>query len=90
VTSFDEIDHQALMGRVRDRIGDKRVLGWVTAFLRAGILTETGHNRETITGTPQGSLCSAEHNDPYEQCWLMRSVDLSGLVSGGSVVERCA
>ena len=25
---FDEIDHTALMGRVRDRIGDKRVLGW--------------------------------------------------------------
>jgi len=55
---FDEIDHQALMGRVRDRIGDKRVLGWVTAFLRAGILTETGLNRETITGTPQGGILS--------------------------------
>jgi RNA-directed DNA polymerase len=25
---FDEIDHSALMGRVRHRIGDKRVLGW--------------------------------------------------------------
>jgi len=39
---FDQIDHQALMGRVRVRVGDKRVLGWVTAFLRAGILTEEG------------------------------------------------
>ncbi len=55
---FDEIDHQALMGRVRRRVGDKRVLGWVTAFLRAGILTETGLNRETITGTPQGGILS--------------------------------
>ena len=55
---FDEIDHQALMGRVRDRIADKRVLSWVTAFLRAGILTETGLNRETITGTPQGGILS--------------------------------
>jgi RNA-directed DNA polymerase len=44
------------MGRVRDRIADKRVLSWVTAFLRAGILTETGLNRETITGTPQGGI----------------------------------
>ncbi len=26
---FDEIDHRALMGRVRCRIGDKRVLGLV-------------------------------------------------------------
>lgn len=55
---FDEIDHQALMGRVRGRIGDKRVLGWLSAFLRAGILTETGLNRETITGTPQGGILS--------------------------------
>ena len=39
---FDEIDHTALMGRVRRRIGDKRVLGLVKAFLRAGILTEGG------------------------------------------------
>ncbi len=55
---FDEIDHNALMGRVRDRIGDKRVLGWVKAFLRAGILTEDGLNRNTITGTPQGGILS--------------------------------
>jgi RNA-directed DNA polymerase len=55
---FDEIDHTALMGRVRDRIGDKRVLGWVKAFLRAGVLTEDGLNRDTITGTPQGGILS--------------------------------
>lgn len=55
---FDEIDHTALMGRVRDRIGDNRVLGWVKAFLRAGILTEDGRARETITGTPQGGILS--------------------------------
>jgi len=55
---FDEIDHTSLMGRVRDRIGDKRVLGWVKAFLKAGILTEEGLDRETITGTPQGGILS--------------------------------
>ncbi len=55
---FDEIDHTALMGRVRRRVADKRVLGLVTAFLRAGTLTETGLNRETITGTPQGGILS--------------------------------
>ena len=55
---FDEIDHGALMGRVRDRIGDRRILGWVKAFLRAGILTEEGSHRETITGTPQGGILS--------------------------------
>lgn len=55
---FDEIDHTALMDRVRHRIGDKRVLGWVKAFLRAGILTEEGLSRETTTGTPQGGILS--------------------------------
>jgi RNA-directed DNA polymerase len=55
---FDEIDHIALMGRVRDRVGDKRVLGLVKAFLRAGVLTEDGSDRETITGTPQGGILS--------------------------------
>jgi RNA-directed DNA polymerase len=55
---FDEIDHTALMGRVRRRVADKRVLGWVKAFLKAGVLTEDGLNRETITGTPQGGILS--------------------------------
>jgi RNA-directed DNA polymerase len=39
---FDEISHPALMDRVRDRVGDKRVLALVKAFLKAGILTEDG------------------------------------------------
>ncbi len=55
---FDQIDHTALMGRVRDRVGDKRVLSLVKAFLRAGILSEDGVNRDTITGTPQGGILS--------------------------------
>jgi RNA-directed DNA polymerase len=55
---FDEIDHTALMGRVRRRIGDKRVLGLVKRFLRAGVLGEDGRARETITGTPQGGILS--------------------------------
>jgi RNA-directed DNA polymerase len=55
---FDEIDHTALMGRVRRRVGDKRVLGWVKAFLRVGVLSEDGARRETITGTPQSGILS--------------------------------
>ena len=55
---FDEIDHTALMDRVRGRIADKRVLGLVKAFLKAGVLTEDGLNRDTRTGTPQGGILS--------------------------------
>ena len=55
---FDRIDHTALMDRVRRRIGDKRVLSLVKAFLKAGILSEDGADRETLTGTPQGGILS--------------------------------
>ncbi len=55
---FDEIDHTALMDRVRDRIADKGVLALVKAFLGAGVLSEDGTSRETITGTPQRGILS--------------------------------
>jgi RNA-directed DNA polymerase len=55
---FDTIDHTALMGRVRRRVGDKRVLALVKAFCKAGILTELGEREETRTGTPQGGILS--------------------------------
>jgi RNA-directed DNA polymerase len=55
---FDTIDHTALLGRVRRRVGDKRVLALVTAFCKAGILTETGHTQDTSMGTPQGGILS--------------------------------
>jgi len=55
---FDEISHPALMDRVRRRVGDKRVLALVKAFLKAGILGEDRMLRETNAGTPQGSILS--------------------------------
>jgi RNA-directed DNA polymerase len=56
---FDRIDHVALMGRVRERVGDKRVLALVKAFLRAGIMTEQAGFEDTVTGTPQGGIVTA-------------------------------
>jgi len=55
---FDEISHTALLERVRGRIGDKRVLALVKAFLKAGILVEGGAVKESRTGTPQGGILS--------------------------------
>jgi RNA-directed DNA polymerase len=55
---FDEISHSGLLERVRGRVGDKRVMGLVKAFLKAGILTEGGAERDTNTGTPQGGIVS--------------------------------
>jgi RNA-directed DNA polymerase len=55
---FDEISHSALLNRVRRRVGDKRVLALVKAFLKAGILGEDRVLRENNAGTPQGSILS--------------------------------
>jgi RNA-directed DNA polymerase len=55
---FDEIDHTALMDRLRVRIKDKRICSVVKAFLKSGILTELGDKEETYTGTPQGGILS--------------------------------
>jgi RNA-directed DNA polymerase len=57
---FDSISHPALMGRVRGRVKDKRVLGLVKSFLKAGVLTETGHREDSFTGTPQGGILSPQ------------------------------
>ncbi len=66
---FDELDHSAILDRVRRRVVDKRVLGLIKAFLKAGILTEQGGLERTITGTPQGGILSP----------LMANVALSAL-----------
>ena len=74
---FDEIDHTALMDRVRRRIEDKRVLALVKAFLKAGVLGIEGVDRETLTGTPQGGILSpllanlalTVLDEHFEQAW---------------------
>jgi RNA-directed DNA polymerase len=55
---FDEIDHVALMERLRMRIKDKRTCSLVKAFLKSGVLTELRMKEETLTGTPQGGILS--------------------------------
>jgi RNA-directed DNA polymerase len=55
---FDEIDHTALMGRLRARISDKRLLSLVKAFLHAGVMTQGGEREDTLTGTRQGGILS--------------------------------
>jgi RNA-directed DNA polymerase len=55
---FDRISHSGLLDRVRARVKDKRVVGLVKAFLKAGIMTESGDFQDTHTGTPQGGILS--------------------------------
>jgi RNA-directed DNA polymerase len=50
---FDEISHAGIVSRVRRRVGDRRVLVLVKAFLKAGILTKDAQLKDTTTGTPK-------------------------------------
>jgi len=55
---FDELSHSAVLDRVRRRVGDKRVLALIKAFLKAGIMSEAGQIQGTVSGTPQGGIAS--------------------------------
>jgi RNA-directed DNA polymerase len=54
---FGAIPHSGLMSAVEERISDRRLLGLLRAFLRAGVL-ESGTVRREVTGTPQGGPLS--------------------------------
>lgn len=54
---FDNIDHHLLMDRVRRRVGDKKVLRLVLAFLKAGVMAQ-GTFQRSEAGTPQGGIIS--------------------------------
>ena len=53
---FDNVRHGILMGQLRWRISDRRVLALLRAFLGAGVMKETGRLAATLTGTPQGGI----------------------------------
>ncbi len=81
---FDSISHPALMDRVRARVKDKRVLTLVRAFLKAGIMTESGDRRETHTGTPQGGIITPPTQWATRAWVTLRSVLILVLVVGGA------
>lgn len=55
---FDRIDHGQLMVEVARRVGNRRVLRLVRAFLKARVMREGGRFERTLTGTPQGGIVS--------------------------------
>jgi RNA-directed DNA polymerase len=54
---FDEVNHDRLIHRLSQRIGDKRVLRLIGKILRSGIMLG-GLVEQTVKGTPQGSPLS--------------------------------
>ena len=54
---FDNIDHNVLIGILRERIADERFLRLIRKFLNAGYMEEWKFNK-TYSGTPQGGIVS--------------------------------
>ncbi len=54
---FDRVNHDKLMARIAERVGDKRLLKLIRAFLTAGVM-EGGLVSPVDEGTPQGGPLS--------------------------------
>jgi RNA-directed DNA polymerase len=55
--SFDRVNHDKLMAKIAERVGDKRLLKLIRAFLRADVM-EGGLVSPVDEGTPQGGPLS--------------------------------
>ncbi len=54
---LDRVNHDKLMGAIAKRVGDKRLLKLIRAFLNAGVM-ENGLVSPSVEGTPQGGPLS--------------------------------
>lgn len=95
---FDSIPHGALMGLVRERIADGRILGLVEAFLQQGVVEATDWEavkRDGMApareGTPQGGVISPLlaniYLDPLD--WLMATAGYEMVRYADDMVVLC-
>jgi RNA-directed DNA polymerase len=87
---FDTVRWDLILKAVEAHTDARWVSLYVRRWLAAPLRLADGTIVERDRGTPQGGLCSAAHNDPYEQRWVMRSVGRYGLMTAISGVDHCA
>lgn len=67
---FDTVNHNKLISILNKEIKDGKVLSLIRKFLVSGVMVGE-HMEETEIGTPQGNLCRARHNPPYDEIDVM-------------------
>jgi RNA-directed DNA polymerase len=76
---FDTIPHDRLLGRIREKVADGRLLGLIESFLKAGIL-EGLQEWTPVAGAPQGAvlspLLSNVYLDPLDQLMVQRGLEM--------------
>ena len=55
---FDTVNHDRLMGQLREKIRDRKVLGLIRRYLQAGVVLPDGTREATPQGVPQGGPLS--------------------------------
>ena len=55
---FDTVNHDRLMGHLREKIKDRKVLGLIRRYLNAGVVLPDGTREATPQGVPQGGPLS--------------------------------
>ena len=55
---FDTVNHDRLMGQLREKIRDRKVLGLIRRYLQAGVVMPDGTREATSQGVPQGGPLS--------------------------------
>ncbi len=79
---FDSVPWDLMVKAVQANVTHEQrwIVLYVRRWLTALIVMPDGQVAERDKGTPQGGLCAAAHKPPYEQCRVMRSAGLPGLV----------
>ena len=70
---FDNIDHELLMRVVRRHVKEPWICLYIERWLKSPFVLPDGSRIERESGTPQGGLCRARHNDPYDEINVMSS-----------------